>query len=491
MKRISAIVIAVMMLALCLPVLADLIATASQRVSVLDLTNATTAQSSSSEGWSFEPTGSAGKPKLTLNNYGSESAHSAPILLPQNSTVEVNGACYIDNAMLGEDHDLLTGAADGYLHVVGSGTLNLYADQYHGKGINIALGGNGKGDEDFMEISDVTINYYGMERDMYTAFYLQPAIYSFESMSLHNVTLNTYEGGYGIWMYGHTLIGASLTEATASTLEIDNCNINIQSVTGSAWQYAKGIYSTYGNIHIKDSHVIINAGSGSLYSYMTITIDEGSYVDICSTPVSTADYCSIVFCNRLKLLEGMEYFHATRTRFKEGDVIYLKETNTCVLGEGLTMVQGTFISGTFAGAPDPNNNNIPTLEVMGNMVVEPTYYTVNFYDYDGSLLSTQQVEEGQAAEAPEAPYHYGMIFKGWSADFSNVTSDLDVTAVYALLGDADENGVVNFADVTKLALFLTSLDDMTPQGMLNSDFNQDGSVDFADISAIYIFITGA
>ena len=33
MKRISAIVIAVMMLALCLPVSADLIATASQRVS--------------------------------------------------------------------------------------------------------------------------------------------------------------------------------------------------------------------------------------------------------------------------------------------------------------------------------------------------------------------------------------------------------------------------------------------------------------------------
>ena len=492
MKRISALILVVLMLALCVPASAFNAASTSQRVQILDLTNATSMQYSTDEGWRYYPTGSSdGKPLLVLNSYGSASAHSAPIMLPKNCTVEVNGECYIDNAMLGEDCDLLTGAADGYLHVTGSGTLNLYADQYYGQGINIALGGNGQGNEDVMEISDVTINYYGMARDMYTAFYLKAAIFAYESLSMHNVTLNTYEGGYGIWMYGHTLIGASLTEETASVLEIDNCNINIESVTGNNWQYAKGIYTTYGNIHIKDSHVVINAGSGSLYAYMTITIDSGSYVYIRSTPVSTADYASIVFCNRLKMLEGMEYFFATRTRYHEADVLYLKETNTCVLGDGLTVVQGSFTAGTFAGAPDPANDNIPTLEVTGNTVVEPTYYTVNFYDYDGTLISTQQVEEGQAATAPAIPQHQNMIFSGWDRDFDCITGDLDVYALYSLLGDADCNGLVNFADISMLYIYMLGMGDLTPQGQLNSDFDQNGSIDFADISAIYMYILGA
>ena len=365
MKRIIAITIAFLMITLCMPVSAVDTDATVQRTALLDLSAQTTPVSSSREGWSFYPAGNDGQPLLTLNGYGMESAHSAPILLPQNCTVQVTGECYIDNAILGEQYDLITGAADGYLHVEGSGTLNLYADQFHGKGMTIALGGSGQGNEDIMTLNDVTINYYGMERDMYTAFYLQPALYAFESMDLHNVTLNTFEGGYGIWMYGHTLIGEALTEETASTLLIDGCNINIHSVTGNNWQYAKGIYTTYGNILIRNSHIDIEAGSGSFYAYKTITFDRGSNVNVMSTPVSTADSAKILYCNKLAIKTGIERVHIGCKRYIAGDVIYTKEDYVSVLGAGVTVTIGSFENGCFAGATDPNYNNWPAFEAVG------------------------------------------------------------------------------------------------------------------------------
>ena len=63
-------------------------------------------------------------------------------------------------------------------------------------------------------------------------------------------------------------------------------------------------------------------------------------------------------------------------------------------------------------------------------VPEPIYYTVIFQDWDGTTLKTEQVEQGKSATAPAAPVREGYTFKGWDKDFSNVQSDLTVTALY-------------------------------------------------------------
>jgi len=57
-------------------------------------------------------------------------------------------------------------------------------------------------------------------------------------------------------------------------------------------------------------------------------------------------------------------------------------------------------------------------------------YTVSFMDWDNQLIAQQVVEEGQAALAPENPTRRGYTFVGWDKDFSNVTEDLVVTALY-------------------------------------------------------------
>ena len=61
---------------------------------------------------------------------------------------------------------------------------------------------------------------------------------------------------------------------------------------------------------------------------------------------------------------------------------------------------------------------------------EPIYYTIIFQDWDGTTLKTEQVEQGKSATAPATPVREGYTFKGWDKDFSNVQSDLTVTALY-------------------------------------------------------------
>lgn len=56
-------------------------------------------------------------------------------------------------------------------------------------------------------------------------------------------------------------------------------------------------------------------------------------------------------------------------------------------------------------------------------------YTVTFMD-GKTVLKPEKVQHGSAATAPKVSEKDGKTFKGWDKDFSNVTSDLTINAVY-------------------------------------------------------------
>lgn len=56
-------------------------------------------------------------------------------------------------------------------------------------------------------------------------------------------------------------------------------------------------------------------------------------------------------------------------------------------------------------------------------------YTVTFMDGE-TLLKPEKVKHGSAATAPKVPEKDGKTFKGWDNPFDNVTSDLTINAVY-------------------------------------------------------------
>ena len=129
---------------------------------------------------------------------------------------------------------------------------------------------------------------------------------------------------------------------------------------------------------------------------------------------------------------------------------------------------------------------LPMLEVPH------VFYTVEFLDWDGSLISSQQVEEGQSAAAPADPVREGYTFVGWDKPFDNVTSDLTVTAEYtinvSLLGDVNCDGKVDMGDISALSAYLLGKGELTAQGLANADASLNGFVDSSDLSAIFSLI---
>lgn len=57
-------------------------------------------------------------------------------------------------------------------------------------------------------------------------------------------------------------------------------------------------------------------------------------------------------------------------------------------------------------------------------------YNVIFYDYDGTILSEQNVIEGNDAIAPADPVREGYTFVGWGRKFTNITASAVVIAQY-------------------------------------------------------------
>lgn len=83
---------------------------------------------------------------------------------------------------------------------------------------------------------------------------------------------------------------------------------------------------------------------------------------------------------------------------------------------------------------DGNTNNPRTIDPSEEKTYTASFeinkYQVRFFGYNGTLLSKQSVTHGTSAIAPEAPQveHYDFI--GWDKEYTNVTSNLDVYAIY-------------------------------------------------------------
>ena len=90
-------------------------------------------------------------------------------------------------------------------------------------------------------------------------------------------------------------------------------------------------------------------------------------------------------------------------------------TNETVVNGNLTF------TAVFGPINDENNNGVAD---------EEESYKVTFVDYDGTVLSEQTVLYGESAVAPANPSRENWTFTGWDKEFTNITSELVVTAQY-------------------------------------------------------------
>ncbi|MBR4565205.1 MAG: leucine-rich repeat protein [Paludibacteraceae bacterium] len=76
--------------------------------------------------------------------------------------------------------------------------------------------------------------------------------------------------------------------------------------------------------------------------------------------------------------------------------------------------------------------DMDNIDIMASFTVKT--FLVSFLDWDGSVLKSAMVNYNESAEAPEnEPEREGYTFAGWDGDFSSVTEDLVITALYEMM----------------------------------------------------------
>lgn len=71
------------------------------------------------------------------------------------------------------------------------------------------------------------------------------------------------------------------------------------------------------------------------------------------------------------------------------------------------------------------NSDIKSLEIE---------YSVQFLDFDGSLLKKEMVKRGEAAHEPKIPERKGYKFRKWDKNFESINEDIVITAQYIKSG---------------------------------------------------------
>ena len=185
----------------------------------------------------------------------------------------------------------------------------------------------------------------------------------------------------------------------------------------------------------------------------------------------------------------------------------IARTVTFVDWDGTVLSTQVVADGNSATAPEAPERegytftgwDVEFTSVTENITVTAQYdikkYSVVFCDWDGSVISEQVVEHGEAAIAPPDPAREGLNFTGWSIDFSIITSDCFIYAVYAPIansGDANGDGTVNAVDALAAMRYVigVSTESLTPEQIAAADFNGDGAVNAVDTLLIMRFSLG-
>ena len=185
----------------------------------------------------------------------------------------------------------------------------------------------------------------------------------------------------------------------------------------------------------------------------------------------------------------------------------IARTVTFVDWDGTVLSTQVVADGNSATAPEAPERegytftgwDVEFTSVTENITVTAQYdikkYSVVFCDWDGSVISEQVVEHGEAAIAPPDPAREGLNFTGWSIDFSIITSDCFIYAVYAPIansGDASGDGAVNAVDALVAMRYVlgVSTESLTPEQIAAADFNGDGAVNTVDSLLIMRFSLG-
>lgn len=121
-------------------------------------------------------------------------------------------------------------------------------------------------------------------------------------------------------------------------------------------------------------------------------------------------------------------------------------------------------------------------------------FTVVWKDWDGEVLKTESVKNGSGATPPDNPIRSGYRFSKWNAAYSSISSDLEITAEYIKTWTVvykDSDGTELKTQVVDNGGSVTPPSNPTKDGYTFSKWSHDGKniTSNLDITAIYVQIS--
>jgi uncharacterized protein YjdB/alpha-tubulin suppressor-like RCC1 family protein len=207
-------------------------------------------------------------------------------------------------------------------------------------------------------------------------------------------------------------------------------------------------------------HSLALTSDGKLYGWGDLTYNRDETVGLTMSPVVTLE--EVKFCDA-----GNQVSYA----IKNDDSLWVigedangtfYETWTKIMDSvkfvesGANVLMAIKLDGTLWGYGWNCSGQIgvgtPGLTNYINSPQKIMPFSVSFCDYDGSVIEIDLVNYGLSATAPTSPTRDGYTFSGWSTGFSNVTSDLTVTAQYTVNQSSTVPVSSVFLDATSVTL---------------------------------------
>ena len=208
------------------------------------------------------------------------------------------------------------------------------------------------------------------------------------------------------------------------------------AITAGNYAVSNTIYNTSNNHYVSSQSVTINDSTNTLTVASSVNINSILY-EVESGNSSAGWVFKNVANGKYLTLGSDEYLIVGDTA-----LAWLwtgSDLNNQIDSEGYYYLARSSNSTYFTTSKQTNGTIVLYKEVtLGTYyyttdpVAQTPTYTVTFKDWDGTVLSTQTVEQGASATAPANPTRTGYTFTGWDVAFTNVQSDLVVTAQYQI-----------------------------------------------------------
>ena len=298
-------------------------------------------------------------------------------------------------------------------------------------------------------------------------------------------TKNSKENSTGLAMYGVTFTLAYEHTEDGATFAggVSKFNYNIPT----------NQYDYLGSVTRKDNNASGTAPDLTLFTGLKADVKAGTY-NIYAMTVQNATAIYTFKKPDGTAMEAIEYKPSNVSNT-------LSQYTTQANAEPFANVGGTSYGGyidRFVGTVTFDVDGTYTLDVTGyasaaygyfgfaGLRIEPVTeetHTVKFYDGDGNLVSIQAVADGAAAVAPTVEEKK---FLGWSADFSAVTEDMSVYAIYDVRFDVeyyDNEGSIIFTESVQKGAVATPPDYKTYKEFKGWSLSPDEYIP-ADLSSV-------